>query len=142
MIHNRACFVDYKPITSTVYMGTDAKATITGIGSVILTITIHNNVTKVKLNDVLHISSFRFQILSVTKITTLGVSVSFDTNCCTIKKSNRIIGTSTRNGQLYYLDTQTTGQIPQLPRQSAHIESLQTWRERLENVDPVLSNRR
>lgn len=126
MTFDRSIFTEYKPITSQVHMGTNAKAAIVGIGSVVLNFSINQTTTAVKLTDVLHIPSFKFQLISVTKITKLVVQVSFQTNKCHLKFNGNYIGSGTVHDQLYYLDTLppcTASSLP--PCETSNFSSIQ-----------------
>lgn len=68
MTYDRTAFSSYTAMSSVVNMSTDAKPPISGIGSVPIQLRINYQVHKVTLNNVLHIPSFRYQLISVTKI--------------------------------------------------------------------------
>lgn len=82
MTFNKAAFSDYSSVESVVHMGTDVKAYIAITGSVYITVHAKGNVQRIKLRGVLHIPSFRLQLLSVAKPTSLGVNAFFSSSKC------------------------------------------------------------
>lgn len=126
MTYDRQAFSIYTPITSTVHMGTDAKAPISGIASVPLKFRIGNSIHDVTLNHVLHISSLRCQIISVNKITSLGVSVSFSDQQCKFSFRDTPVRPTTLHAHLYCPNTapSSLSLLPVSHNDSAHIASL------------------
>lgn len=126
MTYNRQSFSDCTLCTSTVHMGTDAKAHVAGRGTVHLTLRINQKTTLLKLRNVLHIPYFTCQLLSVPRMTSLGVHLSFNNNQFQVLQTGKMIETGTLQGDLYLLDTFPTP-LP-LPLSSAfsHAESSHT----------------
>lgn len=99
MTYSRSSFFDYIED----HMGTDAKETIEGVGYVLRTIRINNKITKIKLTNDLHVPEFLCQLLSVTKMTSLGVRVSFNNSRCNLHQKGKPVGSGTRQGHYIIL---------------------------------------
>lgn len=153
MTHDRSAFTDYRSYDSYVHMGTSEQAFIAGMGTIIFHlqdggVRSCNTSTTVQLSNVLHIPSFQCQLLSVTKLISLRVHVSFNNTGCTLQSGTSPIGSGTRHGDLFYLDTVLTTHAPlqssvpstlaTLPPPSpTSTSSLSLWHERFANVDPT-----
>lgn len=61
--------------------------------------------TCIKLCNVLHIPSFRWQLLSLTKVTSADIHVSFVPYLCFLRSSAYIIGIGDQRDNPYILDT-------------------------------------
>lgn len=121
-------------------MGTSAKAEISGIESVLIHPIVHKKTHTVKITNVLHIPSFICQLLSVPKMATRGVSISFTDSQCTLRPGMATIGTGPLRGNLHILNSANTpSTYPQSIKSNtthaAHAVSLQLWHEILAHVN-------
>ena len=125
---DRSLFATYEPLDSaSVEMGTKASAKVTGRGDVHLRLSVDGRIEPCKLTDVLHVPDFAFSLLSVSRLTEVGMNVGFVNGKCTVKRGATLVATATLVGELYVLDI--VNDIG-----SAHAATLQTWHERFAHV--------
>jgi len=112
-------------------MGTKAKAEIKGCGTVILNVRYGSGVVPCKFENVLHVPSFEYSLLSVSTMTKNGMKVTFGSDKCEISNHSQVLATGILEGSLYFLK----GAAQVVKNESAHIASLQLWHERLAHVN-------
>ena len=81
-------------------------------GTVKLRIKAINQVRKFKLKKVLFVPDLKYNLLSVSQASESGKSIQFDKNGAQIKDliTKETVGTATRKGMLYHVNTVTTGE--------------------------------
>ena len=125
-------FKDYSEVsTPNVVLGDKSVAKAAGKGTVEITIDVSGKETKCLLEDVMHIPTFGFNLLSVSALCKKGLKVEFEVEKCRILKSVKVIATGHLEGDLFVLDTVDT-----LPDQHACVADLKLWHERLAHVFP------
>lgn len=73
------CFERFKPMQSAaIAMGTKGKAVVTGCGDVNLDLNVNCHIMPCKLKDVLPVPDDGYSLLSVSKMSANGLSVSFE----------------------------------------------------------------
>ncbi|CDF34864.1 unnamed protein product [Chondrus crispus] len=126
--YDRSLFATYEPLDSaSVQMGTKASAKVAGRGDVHLKLNVNGRIEPCKLTDVLHVPDFAFSLLSVSRMTELGLKVGFENGKCMIRRGSTVVATATLVGELYVLDI-----VSDIG--SAHAATLQTWHERFAHV--------
>ncbi|CDF39664.1 unnamed protein product [Chondrus crispus] len=126
--YDRSLFATYEPLESaSVQMGTKASAKVAGRGDVHLKLNVNGRMEPCKLTDVLHVPDFAFSLLSVSRMTELGLKVGFENGKCMIRRGSTVVATATLVGELYVLDI-----VSDIG--SAHAATLQTWHERFAHV--------
>ena len=120
-------------------MQTNSSAPIVGRGDVRLNLCQSNGTTKPCLvKNVLHVPDLRYQLLSVSAMSKLGVNVRFDESTAQLVRNSDgfVIGTGTFRNGLYTLDC-TQPHPPTIPHepQVALVSSLQLLHERLAHVN-------
>ncbi|CDF40427.1 unnamed protein product [Chondrus crispus] len=126
--YDRSLFATYEPLESaSVQMGTKASAKVAGRGDVHLKLNVNGRIEPGKLTDVLHVPDFAFSLLSVSRMTELGLKVGFENGKCMIRRGSTVVATATLVGELYVLDI-----VSDIG--SAHAATLQTWHERFAHV--------
>ncbi|CDF39842.1 unnamed protein product [Chondrus crispus] len=126
--YDRSLFATYEPLESaSVQMGTKASAKVAGRGDVHLKLNVNGRIEPCKLTDVLHVPDFAFSLLSVSRMTELGLKVGFENGKCMIRRGSTVVATATLVGELYVLDI-----VSDIG--SAHAATLQTWHERFARV--------
>ncbi|CDF39993.1 unnamed protein product [Chondrus crispus] len=126
--YDRSLFATYEPLESaSVQMGTKASAKVAGRGDVHLKLNVNGRIEPCKLTDVLHVPDFAFSLLSVSRMTEVGLKVGFENGKCMIRRGSTIVATATLVGELYVLDI-----VSDIG--SAHAATLQTWHERFAHV--------
>lgn len=126
--YDRSLFATYEPLESaSVQMGTKASAKVAGRGDVHLKLNVNGRIEPCKLTDVLHVPDFAFSLLSVSRMTELGLKVGFENGKCMIRRGSTVVATATLVGELYVLDI-----VSDIG--SAHAATLQTWHERFAHV--------
>ena len=125
---NRSLFATSEPLDSaSVEMGTKASAKVAGRGNVYLKLNVNGCIKTCKLTNVLHVPDFAFSLLSVSRMTEVGMHVGFGNGKCVVKRGATVVATATLVGELYVLDV-----VKDIG--SAHAATLQTWHERFAHV--------
>lgn len=130
-------------MSSVVKMDTYVKASISGTGSVPLLLKLSNRTHRITMEDVLHIPSLCCERISFKKMTTLGVSIKFSPDTCSLAFCDTYLGSATLHGQLYYLDTYP----PSIPLstvttlESAHLASQQVCHRHFGHVNSAAIRR-
>ncbi len=115
---------------STVSLGNNNLANITGIGTVEILILVRGNQVKCTLKNVLHVPDLGYQLLSVPTFDKLGFRTSFESGRCLISSGSRLLATATMLGNLYQLD------VPRSEFKALLSTSLPIWHRRLAHVQP------
>ena len=130
MACDKSNFKDYKEVsTPSAVLGDKSVAKAAGKGTVELTLNVSGKDTKCRLEDVMHIPTFGFNLLSVSALCKKGLKVEFEGETCRIFKKNTIVATGHLEGDLFVLDTLDTP-----ADQHAHDADLKLWHERLAHV--------
>ena len=130
MACDRADFKDYSEVSSpNVVLGDKSVSKSAGKGTVELTLDVQGKLSKCRLDDVMHIPTFGFNLLSVSALCKKGLKVEFEGEQCRILKRNKLVATGHLEGDLFVLDTHNT-----VPDQHAYVADLKLWHERLAHV--------
>jgi len=82
----RACFDDYQRSTGrSVTMGEKGSVATAGVGTVVLNVIVQGKTRKIKLENVLHVPSMGFNLMSVGMMEERGAEVSFKRGMSIIK---------------------------------------------------------
>ena len=131
MTYDRSLFDTYESVSNAnVEMGTKATTGVVGKGSVILKLKCDSSYEFRKLQNVLHIPSFEYSLLSVGEMDKKGMTTTFGNGHCVITKGSSIIASGYLDGSLHVINTQTV----KSPNNAALIASLQLWHERMAHV--------
>ena len=139
--HDRSAFVSYTPSSdiSNLDLGANSSASIVGRGNIRIDLSQQDGSSKpCLLKNVLHVPNLRYQLLSVSSMSKLGVNVHFDGSSAQIvrKSDSSVVGTGTFRNGLYTLDCKPLkSTIPITSSQVALNSSLQLWHERLAHVN-------
>ena len=136
MTFDRSMFVSYKEITPfSVTLGDKSTSMAVGRGDVRLMISLYGEIKQCILRDVLHVPSFVFSLISVSTLTTRGISVQFNNNTVILTQNNKPIATGRRSKGLYAIDLFSSKAPKDHVQQTACVASLQLWHERLGHVN-------
>ena len=128
---DRSMFKTYEPVTNmNVEMGTKATADVAGKGSIVLSMQCGSEFKVRKLEDVLHVPTFEYSLLSVSALDRKGMMTTFGGGECIIHKKGVTVATGYLEGPLYVMKTR-----PAPPNSTkALLSSLQLWHERMGHV--------
>ena len=115
----------------TVEMGTKATAEVVGKGSVVLDMQCGADYSTRRLDNVLHVPSFEYNLLSVSAIDKKGMSTTFGDGKVVIQKDGLTVATGSLDGTLYVMQTK---QVP-VHREQAFVSTLDLWHARMAHVD-------
>jgi len=77
----RGCLDDYQTTTGrSVTMGDKGSEATAGVGTIVLNVIVHGKTRKIKLENVLHVPTMGFNLLSVGMMEEHGAEVSFKDN--------------------------------------------------------------
>ena len=128
---DRSMFDTYNLITeTTVEMGTKETAKVAGKGTITLGLECGSEFKVRKLENVLHVPSFEYSLLSVSAIDKKGMKTTFGGGECVIHKNGFTIATGCLKGPLYEIHAK---RVP-LKTEKAFL-SLQLWHERMAHTD-------
>jgi len=120
-----ACFDDYKTTTGrSVTVGDKGSVATAGVGTVVLNVIVHGKTRKIKLEEVLHVPTMGFNLMSVGMMEKRGAKVSFKRGKSIIKIGNKVAACGTRKSGLYPLYMAPLSDV-------TAVASLQLWHERL-----------
>ncbi len=128
---DKSIFDSYEPVTDmNVEMGTKATADVAGKGSIIISMECGSDFQVRKLEDVLHVPSFEYSLLSVSSLDHKGMMTTFGGGECIIHNKGVTVATGFLEGPLYVIHTKPA------PRnnEKALLSSLQLWHERMGHV--------
>ena len=132
MTCDRPSFMRYSKVTSPdVVLGDKSVAKAAGKGTVGLTLDVLGKQAECRLEDVMHIPTFGFNLLSVSALCKKGMKVEFEGDKCRILKCGKLVATGHLEGDLFVLDTVDT-----VPDKYAYVADLKLWHERLAHVFP------
>ena len=114
-----------------VEMGTKATAKVAGYGSITLKMKCGSDFKVRKLEDVLHVPSFEYSLLSVSSIDKKGMKTTFGGGSCMIHKDGIQIATGSLGGTLYVIECKSSP----VSNGTALVSSLQLWHERMAHSD-------
>ena len=132
MTFDRSLFDTYEPVTdANVEMGTKATTKVIGKGSIVLRIQCGTSFKLRRLEDVLHIPSFEYSLLSVSTMDKKGMKTTFGDGKCVIHKSSMTVATGYLEGSLYVIHTRPVNSSTN----TSLVASLQTWHQRMAHVN-------
>lgn len=103
---DKSMFDTYEPVTNmNVEMGTKATAEVAGRGTIILNMQCGSDFTGRKLENVLHVPSFEYSLLSVSAADQKGIKTTFGRGKCIIHKDDVTVATGFLDGPLYVIRT-------------------------------------
>ena len=128
---DRSMFKTYtSEIPFNVTMGDKSSSIAIGRGDIHLPIIVKGVTSTCILRNVLHVPSFVFSLISVSTLTSRGLSLSFINDTVEIKKNNSIVALGTRRHGLYTLHTTPHEHNVEV----ACVASLELWHRRLGHV--------
>ena len=105
MTYDRSLFDTYESVlNANVEMGTKATTKVTGKGSVTLKLQCGSSYETRKLENVLHIPSFEYSLLSVSAMDKKGMKTIFGDGQCVIVKDSLEIADGFLEGSLYVVN--------------------------------------
>ena len=132
MTFDKSLFDTYENVSdASVEMGTKATTKVVGCGSITLNMQYGSSYRLRKLENVLHIPSFEYSLLSVSAMDKKGMKATFGDAKCVIHKGSFTVADGSLEGSLYVMQTQS---LP-LEKSKALVSSLQRWHERMAHVD-------
>lgn len=132
MTFDRSLFCTYERVSGmNVEMGTKAKADVVGRGDVNVKVTVGSETSYCRLQNVLHIPTFEYSLISVGQMDRNGIRTSFENGRCEIAHNNKIVATGLLRGSLYVLKAQK----PDINTVKAHVATLDLWHRRLAHVN-------
>ncbi len=132
MTYDKDLFSSYSSgSNSSVELGNNNVATVSGSGSVDLTLLVDNKPKKCRLSNVLHVPDLGYQLLSVTTLDKSGLKISFYSRKCQIMKNNTLIATGSMIGNLYRLDS-----APNIHNRALVTRKIELWHHRLAHISP------
>lgn len=111
-------------------MGDKSTSTAIGFGDVHLSIIVNGSTSIFKLREVLHVPPFVFSLLSVSTLTSWGLSIQFTKSSAHIFLNESLLAKGSRVGNLYVVDLEPT--VPQV--EAACLTTLHIWNGRLAHV--------
>lgn len=138
MTIDRSVFAKNTPLKSVVHMGTNAKAHVAVMVATLSILQATNRSTGVKVVEVLHTSSFRCQIMSVTRMISLGMFINFAASKCYLQKNDRTVRAATQKGLLYYTYTAAATLPTNQTLTSVHLAILDVWHAIFVHVDAAV----
>ena len=96
-------------------------------GTVKLLVKVGCKVRKVKLHNVLFVPDLKYNLLSVSKAAALGKQIIFNKNGCHIvdNSTGEIIGTATKNGELYQVECVSRDEENQIKKGSVYMRGME-----------------
>ena len=135
MTFDRSMFVSYRSVTPfQVILGDKSTSVAVGCGDVKLSLLVNGKARICILQDVLHVPSFVFSLISVSTLTARGIGVQFTNNAVLLTQNGESIATGHRRHGLYAIDLYMPSRNKQQSFELACIASLQLWHERLGHV--------
>ena len=135
MTYDRAAFTTYSEIAArNLDLGASSTAQIIGQGDVTLQLRVKGKLKKCVIKNVKHVSSLRYQLLSVSCMAKLGIKTTFDGSKATLQRSSdrHLLATGTiTSGGLYTLDAEPSKR----PSDTALVASLSLWHRHLAHVN-------
>ena len=129
--HDRSRFTDYVLLSKpeVVSLGDGHKQQAVGRGTVTLQIVVSGKVKKYILNNVLHVPKLKFNLISVSKVTSDSKQIVFsDEVCQIIDASGSIVAEGQQEGDLYVL------RLKDMPQMLASVASvshdMELWHRR------------
>ena len=128
---DKSMFKTYEPVTNmNVEMGTKATADVVGRGTIILSMQCGSDFKVRKLEEVLHVPTFEYSLLSVSALDKKGMMTTFGGGECVIHNRGTTIATGSLTGPLYIIRAKPAPSNNGL----ALLSSLQLWHERMGHV--------
>ena len=109
-------------------MGTKATANVAGRGEVEFMLNVNGSPHPCKLSNFLHVPDFGYSLLSVSRMVSKGLQVSFESDKCIVTTGRTVVATASQVGDLYILDIMNE-------TFSAHVVTLQTLYESMAHVN-------
>jgi len=132
MTFDREVFSTYTTIANaSVEMGTRDSAAAVGRGDVIIKIQSGSSTVQCKLENVLHVPSFKYSLISVSTMDKKGLRTTFENGYCEISRAGKALVRGTTYKGLYILKS---GPSETRKAASVHLASLQRWHERFAHV--------
>ena len=104
------------------------SVTTAGVETAVLNVIVQGRTRKIKLKEVLHVSTMRVNLMSVGMMEERGAEVSFKGGKTIIKMNEKIAAFGRRKNGLYHLDMAPLSDV-------SAVASLQLWHERLGHVN-------
>ena len=104
------------------------SVTTAGVKTAVLNVIVQGRTRRIKLKEVLHVSTMRVNLMSVGMMEERGAEVSFKGGKTIIKMNEKIAAFGRRKNGLYHLDMAPLSDV-------SAVASLQLWHERLGNVN-------
>jgi len=131
MTFDRSVFASYEALNPfPVTMGDKSTSIAVGRGDVHLPLLVNGVVSMCKLQDVLHVPSFVFSLVSVSTLTKRGFSVRFTDHGVNIMQGDSVVAMGTHTRGLYSLDIGPTSHSTEV----ACAATLELWHERMGHV--------
>ena len=131
MTFDKSMFDTYESIAdASVEMGTKCTTKVVGRGSITTKIQCGSSFEIRKLENVLHVPSFGYSLLSVSTMDKKGFRTTFGDKKCVVSKGSSILASGKLDGSLYVIHTESNSTLG-----SALVASLSTWHERMAHVD-------
>lgn len=128
---DRSLFMNYSSIGPfNVEMGDNSTAQVIGKGEVHLQIFVNGSQKTCKIQDVLHVPSFSYSLVSVSEMARKGFTINFRNESVIITRQGSLIASGTLTKGLYELDIDNNNTSPL----SAFVSNVQLWHERLGHV--------
>jgi len=109
-------------------MGDKGFVAAAGVGAVVLNVIVQGKTRKIKLEKVLHVPFFGFNLMSVGMMEERGAEISFKGGQAIIKIRDKVAACGTRKSGLSHLDMAPLSDL-------AVVAPLQLWHERLGHVN-------
>jgi transposase InsO family protein len=134
MCNERKFFVEFRNLEPTlqVTLGDGHELQAAGQGTVELEITLAKGVTKkCKLYDALYVPKLSYNLISVSKSTETGKTITFgEAGCQILDRSRKLIAAATKVGNLYYLDCCVDHQQVHSVEKGSHEAKENVWHRR------------
>ncbi len=132
MTFNKSLFSSYNPgHHSPVHLGNSNTSAVAGVGTVDINIIVDGKQVKCRLNNVFHVPDLGYQLLSVPTFDKSGLTTTFHSKQCWIRKDNTLLAKAAMKGNLYELDT-----APAPPQKALVAQSTKIWHQRLAHIQP------
>lgn len=97
--------INRRPVRDHVTIANDSKLSVSGVGSIELTIKSENGTDNLKIDDVLLVPDLFTNLLSVSKLVKTGLTVTFaESGCKIISKQGKVIANGSLSADIFKLD--------------------------------------
>jgi hypothetical protein len=114
IVSDRSLFINYTPVVSAIHGVGDCSSL--GRGDVRIEFTTDRGTVPIILKDALHAPSMKFNLISLGRLTSAGLSYEGRGKDLLIKDGNKLIGRGTKSGYLYRMSVKPAPDVSMIAR--------------------------